>query len=235
MQTEPIKTKAIVVRAVPYRESDMIVTLVSVDLGKITATARGCLKPKAKLRYSAELFNFGEYVLNGRNGKYIVTECDQLESFSDITSDIERYYYGFAVLDALDKLSREPDARIFLHALDTLGKLAYDRGSDADRIITDFMLGVMKLSGMSLDFGHCNVCKCVLEGDAYFSENDGVVCAHCRSFDNTVIDGVQRAYINGEDVPAPHAVKVQANILLADLVYRMLGVKISTRYFTELI
>ena len=50
MQVEAIKTKAIVTRAVPYRESDMIVTLVSVDFGKITASARGCLKPKAKLR-----------------------------------------------------------------------------------------------------------------------------------------------------------------------------------------
>ena len=49
MQTADVKVKAIVTRAVPYNESDMIVTLVGVDTGVLTATAKGCLKPKAKL------------------------------------------------------------------------------------------------------------------------------------------------------------------------------------------
>ena len=66
---EELKTKAIVVRAVPYHETDMIVTLVSLEYGKLTATARGCLKPKAKLRYAAEPMNFGDYLLSGKNGE----------------------------------------------------------------------------------------------------------------------------------------------------------------------
>ena len=232
---EPIKTKAIVTRAVPYRESDIIVTLVSVDFGKISASARGCLKPKAKLRYSAEPFNFGEYVLNGKNDKYVITECNQIESFSAITADIERYYAGFAILDALEKLSREADPRIFAHALKSLGELAYDNGQSADWITTRFLKGVLDLNGASLDFGHCNVCKCVLDDTAYFSDKDGIVCKHCKSFDDIVIEGVYRAYINGESQNIPHTLAGQANILLANLLNRMLGVKINTRYFTELI
>ena len=53
------KIKAIVTRAVPYRESDMVLTLVSPEEGRLTASARGCLKPRAKLRYAAEPMNFG--------------------------------------------------------------------------------------------------------------------------------------------------------------------------------
>ncbi len=235
MQAEPIKTKAIVVRAVPYRESDMIVTLIRVDLGRLTATARGCLKPKAKLRYSAEPFNFGEYVLNGRNGKYVITECEQIESFSAITADIERYYAGFAVLDALDKLSGEADPQIFMHAVRTLGELAYNAQKSADRIVTEFLTGVLSITGLDLDFAHCNVCKCDIEDTAYFSDKDGVVCKHCRGFEDIVIENAYRAYISGTDENTPHTLRAQANILLANLVYRMLGVKINTRYFTELI
>ncbi|MDE7373352.1 MAG: DNA repair protein RecO, partial [Clostridia bacterium] len=163
---EAIKTKAIVTRAVPYRESDMIVTLVSVDFGRITASARGCLKPKAKLRYSAAPFNFGEYVLSGKNDKYVITECNQIESFSAITADIERYYAGFAILDALEKLSREADPRIFAHALKSLSELTYGEEKPAHVITTEFLKGVLALNGASLDFGHCNVCKCVLDGTA---------------------------------------------------------------------
>lgn len=81
MQTADVKVKAVVTRAVPYNESDMIVTLVGVDTGVLTATAKGCLKPRAKLRYAAEPMNFGDYVLSGRNGRYVITECSQIESF----------------------------------------------------------------------------------------------------------------------------------------------------------
>lgn len=230
---EPIKTKAIVTRAVPYGESDMIVTLISVDRGKISASARGCLKPKAKLRYAAQPFNFGEYVLNGKNGKFIVTECSQIEGFSAITADIERYYAGFSVLDALEKLTREADARIFALALKSLGELAYGAERSADAIVTDFLKGALELNGSALDFGHCNACRCVLDDRAYFSEKEGIVCKHCKAFDDIAIDGIYRAYINGENDNTPHTLAGQANVLLADLVYRMLGVKLNTRYFTE--
>lgn len=234
MQAEPLKTKAIVTRAVPYRESDMIVTLVSVDYGKITATARGCLKPKAKLRYSAEPFNFGEYVLTGRADKYVITECAQIESFSGITADIDRYYAGFSVLDALAKLSREPDPQAFTHALKCLSELAYNYEKSSDFIMTEFLTGILNYNGLPLDFAHCNVCKCDLEDIAYFSDKDGIVCGHCRNpFDNIAIEGVYRAYINGESPDTPHEIRGRANTVLANLVYLMLGVKINTRYFTE--
>ncbi|MBO5654701.1 MAG: recombination protein O N-terminal domain-containing protein, partial [Clostridia bacterium] len=45
---------AIVTRAVPYGDADMILTLVSVEDGKLTVTGKSCLKPKAKLRYATE-------------------------------------------------------------------------------------------------------------------------------------------------------------------------------------
>lgn len=231
-QVEPIKTKAIVTRVTPYRESDMIVTLISVDRGKLTASARGCLKPRAKLRYSAEPFNFGEYVLNGKNGKYVITECSQIESFSGITADLEKYYAGFAILDALEKLTKDADAEIFALAIKSLGELAFGERS-ADRVATEFLLGALALGGVSLDFGHCNSCRCVLDGTAYFSDKDGVVCKHCKSFDDIAVDNVYRAYINGESSDTPHALAGQANVLLAELILRTLGVKLNTRYFTE--
>ena len=54
------KVKAIVTRAVPYKETDMVLTLVSLEEGRITASARGCLRPGAKLRFAAQPMNFGE-------------------------------------------------------------------------------------------------------------------------------------------------------------------------------
>ena len=124
MQTADVKVKAIVTRAVPYNESDMIVTLVGVDTGVLTATAKGCLKPKAKLRYAAEPMNFGDYVLSGRNGRYIVTECSQIESFSSITYDIEKYYAASMILETLQRGSKDANPDLFILSLKALDALA---------------------------------------------------------------------------------------------------------------
>lgn len=231
MQTADVKVKAIVTRAVPYNESDMIVTLVGVDTGVLTATAKGCLKPKAKLRYAAEPMNFGDYVLGGKNGRYVITECSQIESFSQITCDIERYYAASLVLETLQKGSREANPELFVLALKTLDELAYGE-ENADDVVRDFLLELLAIFGNGLDFAHCNVCKCDIEGNAYFKDADGIVCEHCRGLDGILVDGVTRAYL-AKQTDISHPLKVKANILLADFVYMMTGVRISTHYFTE--
>lgn len=209
----------------------MIVTLVSVDRGKLTATARGCLKRGAKLRYAAEPFNFGDYVLSGKNGRYVITECSQIESFNAVTGDLDRYYAACMVLDVLGKLSDEPQPQLLLLALRTLDALAH-ASADAVGAATSFMLNLIELNGNALDFAHCNVCKCDIEGDAFFRDADGIVCEHCKGIANIRIDAVSRAYLAGGQQP-DRQLRAQANELLAQLIYEMLGVRISTRYFTE--
>lgn len=233
MQTADLKIKAIATRALPYNESDMIVTLVGVECGRITATARGCLKPKAKLRYSAEPMNFGDYVLSGRGGRYVITECSQIESFSSITADIDRYYAASLVLEVLQKLSVEPQPDLFVCALKTLNNLAYT-DAETDEIVTDFLLETLKICGNELDFAHCNLCMCNLEGTAYFKDSDGVVCEHCKGLDGYIpIDETTRKYLSGENRAIPHALRVKANLLLSEFVYITSGVRIGTHYFTE--
>lgn len=230
MASDNIKVKAIAVRAVPYGESDMIVTLVGVDSGKLTATAKGCLKRGAKLRYAAEPFNFGEYVLAGRNGRYVIAECSQIDSFSNITADIDAYYDGCLVLEALGRLSEEPSPEVFMCALKALSALAYGDGN-ADCVVRDFLLGVIEAGGSSLDFENCNICGCVIEGEAYFQDADGVVCKHCKGPHAIEISAQERAFLTGRD--ETRAIALKANIRLLELVYIMLGVKINSRYLTE--
>ena len=230
---EELKTKAIVVRAVPYHETDMIVTLVSPEYGKLTATARGCLKPKAKLRYAAEPMNFGDYLLGGKNGRYIIADCSQIESFSSVTTDIDRYYAASLTLEVLAKLTLDqPEPALFVDALSTLHDLAYS-DKDTDEVVTDFLLAVLHDNGSDLDFAHCNVCKCDLLGDAFFDIADGIVCAHCKDFGAVLIDAVSRAYLSGENRNISHELKARANMLVADILYNILGTRIGSHYFAE--
>ena len=230
---DELKTKAIVVRAVPYHETDMIVTLVSAEYGKLTATARGCLKPKAKLRYAAEPMNFGDYLLSGKNGRYIIADCSQIESFSSVTADIDKYYAASLTLEVLSKLTPdEPQPGLLIAALAALGDLAYE-DKDTDEIVTDFLLFALNYNGNDLDFKRCNVCKCDIVGDAFFDVADGMVCEHCKNFGATVVDAVSRAYIAGENRDISHELKMRANRTLAEIMYELLGTRIGSHYFAE--
>ncbi len=235
MSAVELKTQAIVTRAVPYNESDMIVTLVSVEYGKLTATAKGCLKPKAKLRFATQPMNFGNYILSGKNGRYIIADCTQIESFNSITLDIEKFYAASLTLDVLQKLTKEqPQPKLFVRALETLNTLA-STSCDTNEVVTDMLVGVIADSGFSLDFSRCNVCGCIIDADAFFADADGIVCPHCQSVGGVAIDSVTRGYLAGQNTSIPPSMKTKANMLLSQLVYTMLGVRIDARYFTELL
>lgn len=226
------KVTAIVTRAVRYNETDMILTLVSIEEGKLTATAKGCLKPKAKLRYAAEPMNFGEYMLAGRGERYVVADCSQVESFMPLTFDLQKYYSASYILDALAKLSPESQPKLFVHAIETLKAMAYE-GLPAEDGITKFLLHALSDNGYGLDFSTCNVCKCILDGDSAFSERDGIVCPHCAGTTGVAIDKNLRGYLAGENRDIPSQLKTNANLILSDVAYSMLGLKMSKHYFTE--
>lgn len=226
------KVKAIVTRAVPYREADLILTLVSLEEGKLTASAKSCLKPGAKLRYAAAPMNFGEYMLSGKGDRYIVTDCVQYDSFSPITADIDKYYAACLILEMLAMLSPEAQPSLFLHSVNELKAMAYENKAAADAVC-DFLLHTLNDNGAGLDFSACSACRCILDGDASYSESDGVVCPHCASFDGIKIDAVSRAFLAGENREIPDSLKNRANIMLADFVYRTLGVRPDGSYFKE--
>lgn len=226
------KVKAIVTRAVPYRESDMVLTLVSLEEGRLTASARGCLKPRAKLRYAAEPMNFGEYMLAGKGDRYIVTDCVQYDSFSPVTADIDKYYAACMILELLTKLSPESQPGIFLGAVKELKAMAYE-GKDARSAACDFLLCALREGGNGLDFSVCADCGCILEGDAAFSDSDGIVCPHCAPWDAIRVDAASRAFIAGENRDVPEAIKIRAVMLLSDFLYRTQGVRPDSSYFKE--
>jgi DNA repair protein RecO (recombination protein O) len=228
------KVTAIVTRAVPYGDTDMILTLVSIEEGKLTVTAKSCLKPKAKLRYATEPMNFGEYMLAGKPERLVLADCNQIDSFSPITLDIEKYYASALILEGLQKLSLESNPALFMHSIEVLKGMAYE-GKGAEEGVTDFLLYALSDNGYQVDFATCGSCGCIIEDDAVFSDKDGIVCSHCREYKGIVIDSISRKYISGEDRQIPAQLKTKANMVLADIISQVLGLKIGKHYFTEFI
>ena len=67
---EGIKVNALMLRAADYGENDKILTLLTAELGKISAGIKGVKKAGAKLKFAAQPFCFAEYILSKRGERY---------------------------------------------------------------------------------------------------------------------------------------------------------------------
>lgn len=180
---EGIKIRALVTGGVDYKESDKLITLCSVEQGKIIAQLKGCRKQKSKLRFCGAPFCFGEYILSEKNGFYVITNATAIDQFVGLSSDLDRYYAGSVILETLNKGSREGEniTSLILAALDHLKMLCYDK-LDEGLILLSFFLTVFKLSGYELSFDSCKVCRSVSFQKKFFSkEQGGIVCNICSS------------------------------------------------------
>lgn len=180
---EEIKTQAIVLKSNIYKESDKLLTLFSLENGKIVAMIKGVLKPKAKLAFASQPFCFGEFNLVGKNGFFTVTNCSSNDLFFDITKDIERYYYGATILEICDILVKENEANVelFILLLKSLKLLAYDK-CEPLAVVNKFIIDALKFSGYKVNFDKC--CKCQNKDiiRPFFSFAKGsVLCMPCSS------------------------------------------------------
>jgi len=183
---EQVKTKAIVLRSTVYKENDKLLTLFSLEHGKLVASIKGVLKPKAKLAYASQPFCFGEFDLVGRGGFYTVTGCESADLFFDITKDVERFYYGATLLEVCDIVVKEdePNVPLFLELLKALKLLAYDK-CEPLAVVNKFLIDSLKLCGYKMNFASCVKCGNTDILRPFFSFARGsVICLPCASREN---------------------------------------------------
>ncbi|MCD7843119.1 MAG: recombination protein O N-terminal domain-containing protein, partial [Clostridiales bacterium] len=73
-----LTTQAIVLRAVNYKESDKILTLLTRDSGKLTVTARACRKSRKQgggVSAAAQLLVWSDVVLKEYRGRWTLSEA----------------------------------------------------------------------------------------------------------------------------------------------------------------
>ncbi len=150
-----VKTEAIVLQAIDYKDNDKLLTLFSPTLGKLTAGIRGVKKPKAKLSFSAQPFCFAEYILAEKGGRYTVTNAYLYESFFEIRTDITRFYAACAAAELCRELSTENETHegLFIAFIECLKALCLDGEDEATAFIT-FAIVALRESGYPLDLGY---------------------------------------------------------------------------------
>ena len=177
-----LQTKALVLRETAYKESDKILTLLTQEAGRLTASARGCRRKGSPIAAGSQLLVWSDVVLHEYRGRWTVQEAAVDREFRGMREDLEKFSLGcyFAEVTELLAVEGEPCPELLslilncLHALDRMNKpLALVKAA--------FELRSMCLAGYEPLLDACAVCGVNPPEGPQFHLKEGVLhCARCR-------------------------------------------------------
>lgn len=174
-----IEVDALCLRCLDYGENDAILTLCAMGRGKISVSAKGIKKPKARLKFAASPFCFARYSLAVKGDKFILTGCETHDIFFDIYAKLDAFYAGFCVLEILDKcVLDEAEDALLSDAVRAINALCYS-DADAGRVLSEFFYKTICEGGFSLKLSNCQSCEIALENEAYLATDGGFYCKNC--------------------------------------------------------
>ncbi len=176
-----VTTRGIVLREAAYKESDKILTILTPDLGRITAQAHGCRKKGSGLSSASQMLVWSEMTLSEFRGRWTLTEAAVELEFRQLRRDLEKLALGsyFAeVLEGIVQEDSQPEELLplllnCLYALDQTDK-------PLSQVKAAFEVRCMTLSGFAPMLDGCAVCGKNPPEQPRLNLTQGVLhCADC--------------------------------------------------------
>ncbi|MEG2376984.1 MAG: DNA repair protein RecO [Clostridia bacterium] len=197
-------TKGLILREVPYKDADMMITILTECQGKIAASVRGVRRKSSRMSAAVQSLAYSEFTLYENGGRITVNEAEALELFFNLRADLAKLALASYFADVLDAASDEQIAnpellRLGLNALYALS----NNIAPAARIKSAFELKIASLSGYAPALLRCHMCGRDDMREGVFKVRDGVLaCPNCGGagmhVDATVLEAMR--FIVREDV-----------------------------------
>lgn len=174
----------------PLKESDLIVSFLARDAGKLRGVAKRARRPKSAFGSGLERLSQVRMSYFQRENRELVNlnSCDLVQSQFALAAD----YYAGVSLDYFAEVTEhllpaeQPNERYFRMLLSVLSYLRAVGPAAVWQAITYFTLWAARLGGLLPDMDACLECGSWLDDPeaparAYFSRNrHGLYCQHCR-------------------------------------------------------
>ena len=188
---EQQRSEAVVLRKVAYREADLILTLYTRDLGKISALARAARRSRRRFGAALELFTVSEVELGGhRSELWTLQSADIRTSFTDLARDVAQLAHASYATELVRELSaaEQSEPGLFDLLIEMWRSLA-TRGARTD-VLRAFELALLGELGLAPALAACAGCgstdPTVLDRGALLDPaRGGVVCAACAPASRT--------------------------------------------------
>ena len=177
-----ITTDGLVIKETNIRDNDRMITIITRDLGVITAFVRGVKSIKSKRGSSTSLLSFSNFSLELKGDTYTVTEASINKVFFDAGSDIitltvAQYFCELCNVFRPYENESEEFLRLILNSLHFLTENKHS--PELIKAITELRVAV--IAGYAPNVVACNGCGKFEDAVMYFKLDDGTLyCNACR-------------------------------------------------------
>jgi len=180
-----LATRAILLSSTPFGEADRILTLFTLDHGKISARARGARKSWRRFGGALEPFALFEATLSQTNKRiWSLGEAKLIEAHEGLADDYARIRAASLTTELLREVvpDHESEPELFALIVELFGLLASCKVIELPLLTLASELKILEAAGIGVATGRCNACgRSVPAGrKVYFNPaRGGVVCTPC--------------------------------------------------------
>ncbi|MEW6183064.1 MAG: DNA repair protein RecO [Bacillota bacterium] len=176
-----LRAEAVVLKANEYKEADRILTLYSLEYGKIRAISYGSARPTSRKRGAVQPFSRSRFFLTREKELSRVDQAEELEHFQHIEKDVRWFGLAHYYAELVDGFTVDevPNRPLYLLLVESLRKL----NGDSELLTRAFEIRVLALTGFGPELDCCVSCRKPLDhvrSLAFSPEAGGVLCPVCR-------------------------------------------------------
>ncbi|UOW68534.1 DNA repair protein RecO [Paraclostridium bifermentans] len=177
-----VNTQGIVLRSARYKENDLILTIFTRKLGKISAIAKGAKRNKSSLLSSSQVFSYSNFTLKKQGNMYRVSQSETIKNFYDIAYDMEAFSYATYITSLVDGsiYENQTNNRLFVLLAQTL-YLYTQNEVDKEYITRAFELKFLDYTGFKPIVNRCVNCNTTnLKSSVFNVDEGGILCEKCK-------------------------------------------------------
>jgi DNA repair protein RecO (recombination protein O) len=166
----------------PVGDYDKRLVILTKELGKITAFAKGARKQSSAFLACCQPFSFGNFSLYPGKSAYNIMSVEMSNYFTELREDIEYVSYGLYFCEFADYMTKENNDEIeILKLLYQTLRVITKKAIPLPLIKIIFEMKMMVLNGQAPQVFECVKCGNTSEHYVFSADMGGLLCEACRA------------------------------------------------------
>ncbi len=223
--SEIVKTEAVVLKSMKYRESSKIVTLYTREFGKVSTIVKGARRAKNPYGASLEPMSCVSVVFYRHDGRELqtLTQCDVVRPLRALTEDLGKMSVGLTIIELVTVVAHDAEKNVPLFNL-VIGSLSAlnDAKKDPAILLLAFEIHLARILGFQATFDRCISCDRPLSTQrapedeiTFHLGRGGPLCGDCAIAGGQTLLLTRGSLIDLQRIASTERVSDVSNIVLA--------------------
>ena len=180
---EDVNVKGLVLKASDLGDNDKILTIMTEDKGKMSATVKGGKSLRSKFMSVSEPFTYASFGLRRSTKYFYLYDGELIDDFYPLREDLTKMSLASYICDIANELSLEgsEDNALLKLTLNALYALAY-KNEECEKVKAAYEFKAAVLAGYMPEISCCSVCGREPEDDSFIDAASGtLLCSDCMT------------------------------------------------------